>query len=86
MSPAWVTREGMRIYEEKLKDKLEPGYKGQYAVIDAETGDYFVAKELMQATKKAEKKYPHKIFYLKKIGFEAAFRLPTLSTAGTISL
>lgn len=84
-SPSKVTREGEKIYQEKLKSELEPELKGRFVVIEPESGDYFVAADPTQANKKARRKYPDKLFYLKKIGFEAAFRLP-IASAATFSL
>jgi hypothetical protein len=46
--------------------------KGEIAVIDPESGDYFIAKTLTEALKKAEKKHPHQIFYSIRIGFPFA--------------
>lgn len=47
-----------------LKEK-----KGQIAVIDPETGEYFLGKTLTNALKKAKKKYPGKVFYSVRIGY-----------------
>lgn len=44
------------------------GKKGTIAVIDPETGEYFLGKTLTEATKKARKKYKDKIFYAIRIG------------------
>ena len=44
--------------------------KGEVAVIDPESGDYFIAKTLTEALKKAKKKYPQRIFYSVRIGYD----------------
>ena len=44
------------------------GKRGAIAVIEPETGDYFLGKTLTEATKRARKKYPNKIFYAIRIG------------------
>ena len=48
------------------------GKKGMLAMIEPETGDAFTGKNVMEALKKARKKYPHKIFYCIRIGFPYA--------------
>ena len=43
--------------------------KGTIAVIEPETGDYFLGKTLTEALKTAKAKYPGKIFYSIRIGY-----------------
>lgn len=43
--------------------------KGTIAVIEPETGDYFLGKTLTEALKEAKEKYPGKIFYSIRIGY-----------------
>jgi hypothetical protein len=64
---------GERLYEEKLRSKLEPTHKGKIVVIDAESGDYFLGENLHEANEKARKKYPHKVFYATKVGYPALY-------------
>ncbi len=47
-----------------LKEK-----KGMIAVIEPETGEYFLGKTLTEALREAKKKYPGKIFYSVRIGY-----------------
>ncbi|MCK4476580.1 MAG: hypothetical protein KAU16_07615 [Methanophagales archaeon] len=42
--------------------------KGMIAVIEPETGEWFLGKTLVEALKKAKNKYPDKIFYSIRIG------------------
>ncbi len=42
--------------------------KGTIAVIEPETGDYFLGRSLTEALKKAKIKYPGKVFYSVRIG------------------
>lgn len=43
--------------------------KGKIAVIEPETGDYFLGKTLTEAIKKAKGKYLGKVFYSIRIGY-----------------
>ena len=47
-----------------LKEK-----KGAIAVIEPETGEYFLGRTLTEAIKKAKEKYPGKVFYSIRIGY-----------------
>ncbi len=42
--------------------------KGMIAVIEPDTGEYFLGKTLLEALKKARKQYSDKIFYSIRIG------------------
>ena len=52
---------------QSLKDK-----KGIIAVIEPDTGEYFLGKKLLEALKKARTKYPRSIFYTVRIGYPSA--------------
>ena len=43
--------------------------KGTIAVIEPETGEYFLGRTLTEALKEAKEKYPGKIFYSIRIGY-----------------
>jgi hypothetical protein len=43
--------------------------KGTIAVIEPETGDYFLGRTLTEALKTAKRKYPGKVFYSIRIGY-----------------
>jgi hypothetical protein len=44
--------------------------KGKIAVIEPDSGDYFLGDTLTEGLKEARKKYPGKIFYSIRIGFD----------------
>ena len=64
---------GERLYEEKLRSKLEPHHYGEIVVIDTESGDYFLGETLHEANERARKKYPNKVFYAIKVGYPAVY-------------
>ncbi len=49
--------------------------KGMIAVIEPDSGEYFLGKTLLEALKKAEAQYPNKIFYSIRIGYPFAHQL-----------
>jgi len=46
--------------------------KGEIAVIEPDTGDFYTGKNLLEAVKKARKDYPDSIFYTIRIGYPSA--------------
>ena len=58
---------GQKIYEDKLKIKLEAEHWGEYVAIYVKTGEFFVAPTLEEALEKARKKYPDEYFHFVRI-------------------
>ena len=52
---------------QSLKDK-----KGTIAVIEPDSGEYFLGKNLLEALREAKEKYPSSIFYTVRIGYPSA--------------
>jgi len=46
--------------------------KGMLAMIEPETGEWFLGKTTFEALKKAKEKFPDRIFYCIRIGFSFA--------------
>lgn len=67
-----------------MKATLEPEHKGEYLVIEVESGDYFIGRTIEEAGKKARRKYPDKIFHLIKIGYPGVFNLSTFASSQTL--
>ncbi len=63
-----ISKLGEKIYFERLQNKLEPFRNGEYAVIDVETGDYFVDEDRLKAVEIARQKNGNKLFYIVQIG------------------
>jgi len=69
-----LAEEGERIYHERLKDQLEPQYKGKIVAIEVDSGDYFIGDTVVEAGEKARKKHPDKVFHFIRIGFRAVHK------------
>ena len=67
MEESELLKRGEAIYA-KLLSRILPHYKGQFIVIDSESGEYWIEKSLLSALKEAKAKYPKNIFYSVKIG------------------
>lgn len=52
-----------------LRSKLEKKYKpGNFLTIEVNSGKFFVGKTPIEAISKAQKKFPHKQFFLTQVG------------------
>ena len=51
-------------------------HKGMLAMIEPDSGNYFLGVTSLEAFKKAKKQYPDKILYLIRIGSPAAHKYP----------
>lgn len=49
--------------------------KGMFAVIEPDTGDFFLGRTLTEALKAAMRKYPDKVFYSIRIGQKAIMHI-----------
>jgi hypothetical protein len=64
-------REGKRIYQQKYAKKLESTERGRIIAIEIESGDCFMGDSTVEAILKAKEKYPDRIFYLMRVGYDA---------------
>jgi len=60
------------FYERELKKLLEPMEKGKFVAIEPDTKSYFVDKDGTKALLQARDAFPDKLFFLMRIGYEAA--------------
>jgi hypothetical protein len=74
-TPEEVVERGEAIYERQLRAVVERPNKGQFLVVDIETGEYEIAADDLLATKRLLAKRPDAIVYGLRIGFPAAYRL-----------
>lgn len=66
-----IVREGAKIYEQ-IKGKYEPKENGKFLAIDIDSKNAYFASTSAEALEKARKNHLNKVFYVVKIGFEAA--------------
>ena len=63
-----LTKLGIKFYEEKLKNKLEPDHNGEFVAIEPYSERYFLEKKKLDAILKARAEMPEKLFFLAKVG------------------
>lgn len=65
-----IAERGQKIYEDRLKGKLEPLHKGKIIAIEVETEDYFLGDSVIEAVNKAKERHPDKVFFIARIGYK----------------
>jgi hypothetical protein len=66
-----IAAEGTKIYKD-IKAQYDPKEKGKFLAIDIDTKKAYLADTSADAVVAARKDNPEKIFYVVKIGFDAA--------------
>ena len=69
-----IAARGEEIYH-PLRDKLESQYKGKIFVVDIKTGNYEIADEDLEATKRLLAKNPDAVTDGLRIGFGPIYKL-----------
>jgi hypothetical protein len=73
-----ISSKGSRIYEE-IKSQYEPENLGKFLAIDIDSRDAYLGDTSADAVVSARASHPKKVFYVKKIGFDAAETLASLT-------
>ncbi len=60
----------------KIKNELESDHWGEFLVIEPDSGDYFLGKDLKEATRKSREKHPDKLMVRLRVGTLAIHRFP----------
>jgi hypothetical protein len=76
---AKIAAEGNLIYQE-VKSKYEPKDNGKFLAIDIDTKDQYIDITSADAVGQARSAHPDKVFYVVKIGFDAAETLANMIT------
>ncbi len=65
---------GDAIYDETLKDLLEPAHKNEFVAIDVQTGAHAVGKTILEAVDALAAPRPETV-WIKRIGHRAVHRI-----------
>lgn len=68
-------RRAREVYEERVRDLVEPQYVGKFLSLDVESGDYEIADVMLEASKKLRERHPGKIFYGFRIGYTTVYSM-----------
>lgn len=60
-----------RLYEERLRELLEPEHKDEFVAIEPVSGDYFLGRTLSEAIAASRSKYPNRLAHAMRVGHKA---------------
>lgn len=70
-----VAERGEAIYEKQLRAQVEEGHRGEFLVLDIETGDYEIAPDDVTATKRLLDRHSQAVIYGLRIGAATAYHV-----------
>ena len=70
-----LAEKAQSLYQRLYRKKLEKTEKGRIVAIEVESGEIFIGDTTIDVGLKARAKYPHKMFYFKRIGYPAVHSL-----------
>ena len=70
-----IVRQGEEIYQRDLRTKVEPGHRGEFLVVDIDTGDYEIDRDEVVALDRAMARNPDGARYILRIGYPAVHKL-----------
>lgn len=70
-----IVERGQALYDEQIREKVEPQQNGKFLVLDVETGNYEIDADSYAAYERAAARRPDAPLYLLRVGFPAAVTL-----------
>jgi hypothetical protein len=70
-----LARRAERIYEDRLRERLEAEHHGWFVTIEPDSGDYFLGRSLDDAAEEARKHYPDRRTFTRRIGYPVAVEI-----------
>ncbi|MFC1759346.1 hypothetical protein ACFL2H_11375 [Planctomycetota bacterium] len=64
-----------KLYDERLREKLECSDHGKFVCIEPESGEYFVGETFDDAVNKAIDAYPNRLTHTLRVGHSATLHL-----------
>ncbi len=64
-----------KIYEDKIKAKVEPKENGKFIVIDIESGDHEVDQKMPVASRRLRERRPDCVGYGGRVGYDTAYHI-----------
>src|SRR4051812_15425703 len=74
-TPEEVAARARAIYEERIRSLVEPEHRGEFLVIDVDTGEYELGADDVAVMKRAASKHPAYSLYGMRIGYRTMGRI-----------
>jgi hypothetical protein len=75
MTSQEIAARAQEIYDSRLRAQVESAHKGQYIVIDVESGDYEIADDFLLPTRLLHSRHPDALLHTIRIGYPVAGRI-----------
>jgi hypothetical protein len=72
-----IGRRGKAIYEERLREQVEPGNVGRYLSLDIDSGEYEIGDDRLETLDRLSTRLPNAEIYTVLIGYPAAGAIGT---------
>lgn len=66
---------GTEIYDRDLRQVLEAAHKGEYVVINVDTGEFEVDPDYLTVARRAAARWPHVVCYATRVGSRTIGRI-----------
>jgi hypothetical protein len=70
-----IVERGQALYDQQIREKVEPQHNGKFLVLDIETGDYEIDADSYAAYERVAARRPDAPFYLLRVGYPTAVTL-----------
>ena len=74
-----VVRLAVDLYEEKLREQLEPLYPNKFLAIEPQSQEFFLGETLSEAIHRARTAYPDRLAFAMRIGHPTAVEIGVLN-------
>jgi hypothetical protein len=78
-----IAARGKAIYEQQIRDQVEPQHLGKFLILDIETGDYEVDEDEFAASRRAHARHPDGAFFGLRVGYKTS---GTIGASGPAAL
>jgi hypothetical protein len=68
-------RQAEALYQERLKQVLEPAHNDEFVAIEPESGEYFLGATISEAAALARRAHPNKLTHIMLVGHKAALHI-----------
>ena len=75
MSSQEIARRGWDIYLKEIRPQVIDQHRGEFLMVDVESGDYAIGKSLLAAEDILKSRHPEGRFYGIRIGYRAAYTI-----------
>jgi len=70
-----LARRGQDYYDRVLRAEIEPEHKGEFLVLEVESGEYELDADETAALNRAMERHPDRLFYVLRVGSRTAHRI-----------